>query len=407
MEKDTLSEARLRHQLDVQSRQINRVFSHHRVPATVVGGTVRSRIVSFDLQTQLAAGLERVRDLTEDLKQALGVGDLAFTREGGQWRLRVTRPDDASVPLIRLLASNPPASPTTAVIGMADDGAPVQLRFGSGRVKHVLVAGEPGAGKTTLLRAIAASLALTNRQSALQLLVMDASGLNDDPATGTPHPLRPLGYLPHMLTDPTGTADDCAAVLRFLAEEMEYRRRDHVHMPRIVTLIDHVVTLLDKGGEAVRNDLTRLIQYGSAVGLHLVLSTDQPDAHFLRERVLQAGVSVRIVGKVTSPEASKPIAGRVLEQAPLLYGEGDFLAVVGDDVTYFQAGHIGDYDLHMALSEMAGADRPRLLALPYNPRPRIRRAAEPKDKTFRWQSGAMQLDEQESDANSGQDIVQQ
>ena len=67
MESEPLSDARLRHQLGVQSQQINRVLSHHRVPAKVSGGVVRSRMISFDIQTQLAAGLERVRGLKDCL----------------------------------------------------------------------------------------------------------------------------------------------------------------------------------------------------------------------------------------------------------------------------------------------------------------------------------------------------
>ncbi|MCB8935783.1 MAG: hypothetical protein H6663_09985 [Candidatus Promineofilum sp.] len=73
MEQESSSEARLRHQLDVQSQQISRVLTHHRVPATITGGTVRSRLVSFELQTQIAAGLEKILGLKRDLGSALGV----------------------------------------------------------------------------------------------------------------------------------------------------------------------------------------------------------------------------------------------------------------------------------------------------------------------------------------------
>ena len=71
MDTEPTSETRLRHQLDVQTRQINRVLNHHRIPATIAGGEVRSRVVNFDLQTQIAAGLERVRGLKSDLKLSL------------------------------------------------------------------------------------------------------------------------------------------------------------------------------------------------------------------------------------------------------------------------------------------------------------------------------------------------
>ena len=101
IESEPLAEARLRHQLGVQSQQINRVFSHHHVPAKVSGGVVRPRIISFNIQTQLVAGLERVRGLKDDLINALGVSDVAVVREEGQWRLRGGRPAGAPGPLLR------------------------------------------------------------------------------------------------------------------------------------------------------------------------------------------------------------------------------------------------------------------------------------------------------------------
>ncbi len=403
MEKEPLSEARLRHLLDVQSRQIDRVLNRHRVPANVVGGTVRPRAVSFDLQTQLAAGLEKVRGLKDDLMTALGVGDVAVVREDGQWRLRVTRADDAPVPLLRLLASLPALAPMTAALGLAEGGQPVLLRLGAGKVRHVLVAGEPGAGKTSLLRALAVGLAITNRQSALQLLVLDPRGLDNDPQSGALHPLRPLGYLPHMLTDPTGTPEDCATVMHFLAEEMEYRRREHVQTPRIVGLIDHVVTLIDEGGAESRHDLLRLIQHGAAVGIHLVMATDQPDAPLLLDRTLRAGVSMRIVGRLRDTTAAHKVAGQPLDQASLLHGEGDFLAITGEEITYYQAAYVGDYDLHMKLSEMLQPGQPRLLAMPYSPRPRISetgRQMPAEGQSFLWRDGVIDL-EADEDATEG------
>jgi hypothetical protein len=89
----------------------NHRLNHHRVPATISGGTVRSRLVSFDLQTQIAAGLERILGLKRDLGSALGVGDVGLIRNNGRWHLQVPRPEDPPVPLFRLMAATPPLSP--------------------------------------------------------------------------------------------------------------------------------------------------------------------------------------------------------------------------------------------------------------------------------------------------------
>lgn len=396
MESEPTSEARLRHQLDVQSRQINRVLRRHKVPATVTGGVVRPKVVRFDLQTQIATGLERIRDLKSDLMSALGVGDVAFTHDDGQWRLRVSRPDDPPVPLLRLLASIPILPPRTAAIGISDGGQPILIRFSPKQVTHVLIAGEPGAGKTALLRAIAVGLALKNRQSDLQLLVLDPQCDQEDRSVTPSTSLLPLGYLPHMLTDPAFGIEPCASIIHFLAEEMTYRRREHIQAPRIIVLMDHVTLLMESAPPEATGDLVRLLQYGAQAGIHLVLATDQSSSPLI-DSTIKASLSMRIIGRLQDAATARKIAGVYLGQAPLLYGEGDFLAVSGDEVTYFQAAYIGDYDLHMKLTELFRTTRPRLLAQPYSARPRVNaiqdKKKNPTAKGFTIRDGAIDLNE--------------
>lgn len=393
MESEPSSEVKLRHQLDIQARQINKVLSHHRIPATVVGGEVLPQAISFNLQTQISAGMEKIRGLKGEVMSALGVGDVAITQDNGRWRLRVARPDDPPVPLLRLLASIPQLPRRAAILGLAEGGQPVHLRFPTNRMSHVLIAGEPGAGKTSLLRTIAASLALTNRQSEMQLQILDPRSEQEMRLGGHDAPLLPLGYLPHMLTDPALNPEKCVSILHFLAEEMTYRRREFIQTPRIVVLIDHPVTLLEHAAETTRSDLLRLLQYGSQAGIHLVLATDRPESPLL-DAIVRGGMAMRIVGRLRDDSVAARVAGIRLDMAALLYGEGDFLAVTGKEVTYFQAAYIGDYDLHLKLMEIYQSARPTLLARPYSTRPRVekqsKKSASPQSFTLR--DGVIDLD---------------
>lgn len=333
---------------------------------------------------------------------ALGVGDVALTQDNGRWRLRVDRPDDPPVPLLRLLASIPQMPPRVAAIGLAEGGQPVYLRFPTKRMSHVLVAGESGAGKSSLLRTISAGLALTNRQSDVQLQILDPRGSRQARNGANDSPLRPLGFLPHMLTDPALGPDECASILHFLAEEMVYRRRESIQTPRIVVLVDHLIALLENTKDATRSDLLRLLQYGSQAGIHLVLAADRPESPLL-DATIKAGMAMRIVGRLRDDGVAARVAGVRLDQAPLLYGEGDFLAVAGDEVTYFQAAYISDYDLHLKLTQLYQSARPRLLARPYNARPRVekksgRKASAPQSFTLR--DGMVDLDAGMAEVNS-------
>lgn len=351
---ETWQKRRLQHQLEVQSMQIERVLDQHQLAAQVAGGTVRPRSIRFDLQTQLATGLERLRDLKSDLMVALGVADVELLGEEGQLSVQVERTAEAPVPLLDLLPLIGDVPPVTAVLGLAEDKRPLLLNFLDKDLGHILVAGADGAGKTTLLRTIALSLALTNRQSRLQMVIIHPETA-DSPATD----LTPLNYLPHLLTQVVTAPTEATEVLAFLAREMEYRLEQTIATPTIVLLADCVVNLLETGGEAIVKSVTQLLQKGAEAGIHLILSTRRPGAAVFSQ-AMHAYLPVRIVGQVADEKEAKAAAGVAGVKADYLLGSGDFLAGSDDEFTRFQAAYIGDYDLHLCLSELH-RQRPRVL----------------------------------------------
>lgn len=363
-----LEEARLRHQLELQSQQIEQVFEQHQLTAQVAGGSVQPRAISFDLQT-LATGWERLLGLKQDLMTALGTSGVQISREDGSWRLQVVRPEEPPVGLLDLLALlDGTVPPTTAVLGLAEDGQPVLLNFSAAHITHVLLAGQENAGKTVLLRSLALSLALLNKQSQLQLLVIDTAERRErEEGAETAVSLDPLNYLPHLLQDVVQTAEDADALLAFLVQEMTYRQTNKVAKPVIVVLIDNVVTLLRTGdneqAQSVRQSLLRLVQRGADVGIHLVLGTSRPEARELDD-LRKLDLTVRLVGRVHDAQEALVATGLPGTQAEYLLGKGDFLAVDSPCPVHFQAAFVNDYEFHLSLRQLH-AQQPRLLAQPF------------------------------------------
>jgi S-DNA-T family DNA segregation ATPase FtsK/SpoIIIE len=398
----SFQEQKLRYQLEVQSHQIERVLSQHRLDARVEGGMVQAQTVSFDLQAQLAAGLDRLRHLQGDLMTALGVTDISVVREDGKLQLRIGRPYEPPVPLLPLLDACPDLPPATVPIGLTEDGRPLLVQLHADAVNNVLIAGGPLAGKTTLLRSMAVALALCNRQSELQLLIIDpckppgkASGSEEEAFRGPAERrglLPPLNYLPHLVTDVVTGLAESANVLQFLAGELAYRQEQGVSLPRIVVFIDHLVTLLERGGASVSDLILQLLQRGAGAGIHLVAATGRPAAAEL-DPALKAHLSLRLVGQLETTNEAYQASGVRGSQANALQGLGDFVAVLDDDRTHFQAAYIGDYDLHMGLSGLYGVQRPRLLAQPFATRLRLPQAEETDDKSFSVRDGQVSLQE--------------
>ena len=355
-QQDELKERRLQHQLEVQSMQIERVFNRHQVDAHVAGGTVKPRSISFNLQAQIATGLERLKVLTDDLMHTLGV-PVSLSREDGQLRLDVSQPSLPPVSLLDLMSLLSDLPPVTAVLGLAEDGRPVLLDFTEQDITHILVSGLSGAGKSALLRSLVMSLALMNRQSRVQFVVFD--GKSDNPAADTN--LYSLNYLPHMLAEVMCHQDDIRDTFAFLTDEVSYRLEYEVVAPTIIVVIDEVDVLLERGDSLIRDAVMTLVQRGSDVGVHLVMSMQRPHTTVL-DNLFKANISVQLVGRLADSGQAQMVTGLQRSQAEYLLGQGDFLAIAGQFVTHFQAAYIGDYDLHLTLQELHRKRAPTLLA---------------------------------------------
>lgn len=362
-----LQEMRLKHRLAIQTRQIERVLAHESVSGQVAGGRVDVEGIRYDVQAQLTQGWERLRDLTSELKVALGVPDVALSRENGRLQISISRTAEPPVSLLDLLALTPDVPPVTAVLGLSDNGRPVLLRFDDSQMSHVLLSGASGAGKSALLRTMALSLALHNRQSQAQLLIIDPH-LEAEP--GGHRYLEPLNYLPHLLTPVCHSLEEAAEALQFLVAEMERRDEDDVERPSLFAFIDKAASLLEAGGEPVVGAITRLLQRGQQTGIHLILSTQRPGTAVFSAS-LQANLTVRLAGRLDTPRAARAATGHPASGAEQLRGMGDFVAVIGEARTYFQAAYAGDYDLHLCLQQLHRPPEKVLLARPYFARPNI------------------------------------
>lgn len=355
-----LQKRRLNHRVQLQSRQIERVMDAYQLPAQVSGGTVSPQTIQFDLQTQLQGGWEWMRSLTDDLRQALGVPQISVSRENGRLQVSVARQTDVPVRLLDVMAMDGGIGRETAVIGLSDQGNPVLLPLR----EHTLISGVEGAGKTSLLRAISISLALANRQSRLQQVVI-APVFEQNNAYST---LKPLTALPHMSAYIAFRIEEAAQILAWLVDEMENRLRCGDTTPAIVLMIDQVVELMEVGETPIVEAITKLLQRGHKAGIHLVLSTSWPESDLL-DTHLKANLTQRIVGKAADALQARAATGMENIEAELLLGGGDFLLLQDEGAVYFQAAFIDDYDLHMSLKKLQQTFKVSILARPYLVRP--------------------------------------
>ncbi|MFQ6100741.1 MAG: DNA translocase FtsK [Anaerolineae bacterium] len=386
----------MRKRLEFQADRIEAVLALHKVPARVTGGTVTPRWVRFQVLPAVGTKISKIKGLSEELAAALDASNCRVSRRGAAVAVEVPRDDPQPVrllPLFRQLDDGDGSMPpVTAILGLAEDGAPLLIRLPSPDVAHILVAGTTGSGKTMLLQTMILSLAMANpapspfqregRAGGLTLMLIDPKGAAFGLFEGLPHLARPvirdveetteaLNSLVHLMerrgSSPPASGFAVSAYAGRSPELVEGRSRragpnggagggSH---PRVVVVIDELADLLMVGGKPVQWALTRLTQRGREAGIHIVAATQKPTTAVLGPLV-KANFPVRLVGRVTSVEDARTATGWSGTGAERLMGRGDFLAVAEGRVIRFQAAYVSPEEIeemviHLAQGEILSA----------------------------------------------------
>jgi len=320
-----------RQELDMQADRIEMLLQDHKAPARVTGGNVTPRWVQFLLQPAPGIKVNKVEALSREIAIALGAPTARVKAEGGAVKVEVPRNDPQPVNLMRLCSRLPsnriPLG--AAVLGLADDGAPLLVRLPSPDVAHLLVAGTTGSGKTALVQTMIISLALLHHRRQLQFVLIDPKGRAFESLADLPHLLRPI------ITQPDQAVDALTDIVKL----METRDQQRVSEPHIVVVIDELADLVQSGGPAILENLSRLVQRGREAGIHVIGATQKPSSTVIGS-IVKANFPVRLVGRVTSAEDARVAAGIGATGAEKLTGRGDFIAITGPGTIRFQAAYI-------------------------------------------------------------------
>ena len=336
--------------LEFQADRIEAILNLHSINARVTGGTVTPRWIRFLTVPADGTRINKITGLNEELAAALDVPNCRISRRGAALAIEVPRDDPKPVrllPLYHQLINQPTTQltipPITAILGLAEEGAPILVRLPSPDVAHVLVAGTTGSGKTVLLQTMILSLALLNRPTDLALVLIDPKA----------HAFRPFSRLPHLarptVTDPAEIATILDDLLRLMDHRTNCPTNQLPNQPTIVVVIDELADLLIVGGKDVQQTLTRLTQRGREAGIHIIAATQKPTAEVIGPLV-KANFPVRLVGRVTSIEDARTASGWSGTGAERLTGRGDFLAVAEGRVTRFQAAHVTPAEIRQQVS---------------------------------------------------------
>jgi S-DNA-T family DNA segregation ATPase FtsK/SpoIIIE len=283
------------------------------------------QVRTFRISLAVGVKPEDVERLGGALSMAAGVSDCRICRSDGHLVLEVAKPaEERQVLMPQHLLRYKPNTPWKIPIGVNTSGRIVWFDLLDDRTCHAVLGGTTGSGKSNLLHWILFRVLAQNPQHRLQLLLMDPKG----------YELSPFKRVRHLIHPPEHRPGEIVKMLLWLEDLMAQRGRSGERKPRILVVIDEVRELAQRE-ERVRKILGSIAQIGRGLGVHLLVTTQQPGAKALGEAL--PNFPARLLGRVASKTLTYGAAGRAKSQAHTLLGRGDFLLITQDALTRFQA----------------------------------------------------------------------
>ena len=216
-----------------------------------------------------------------------------------------------------VLAAGKPLGRLAVPVGLSILGEPVLLDLADASSPHAAILGATGSGKSELARWLLWWLAFRNGP-AVRLLAY------------SPKPdYADLYGCAAMAHPPVQSPGEALRLLAWLVSELDSRMNAGESEPRIVAMFDEVPTLLKIQPDA-DGLLDRIASAGRAVGIHLLLGTQQ--AGKADTGGAMANMPARLVGRVSSGTLAYVTSGKSGTEADKLLGKGDFYLVRHDAI---------------------------------------------------------------------------
>ncbi|MCK6456243.1 MAG: DNA translocase FtsK [Phycisphaerae bacterium] len=334
-----------------KARILEQTLREFRIDARVVAIDAGPVITMFEVE--LAPGIKsgQISALSNDVARALRapVVRVVPTLPGKNTiGIEVPNVDKEKVrlkELITLGGVRPTKMHLPIFIGKDASGSPLIADVTT--MPHLLIAGTTGSGKSVCINTLIMSILMTQRPDHVKLILVDPKMVELSVFKDVPHLMCPIvTEMPRaeLILDWAATKMDERYELlaeagvknidgfnrlgkdeiyaRFQPTTEQERAQIPTHLPYIVIIIDELADLMMTSGKAVEHHLARLAQKSRAVGIHLLVATQRPQANVVTG-LIKSNLPSRIAFRVASRMDSRI----VLDQngAELLMGQGDML----------------------------------------------------------------------------------
>ncbi|UCC21459.1 MAG: DNA translocase FtsK [Planctomycetota bacterium] len=330
---------------------LERLLSEFNINACVVSADTGPVVTMFELELAAGVKVSQISALANDMARALGAGAVRVVAPlPGKHTIGIEVPNSEKEKvrmkdMMQLAGSRPRGMAIPLFLGKDSSGEALVSDLTT--MPHLLIAGTTGSGKSVCINSIITGILLTRRPDEVKMILIDPKMVEMTAFNMIPHLMCPIvtetQRAVQILEWATVKMDERYALFaearvknigdynRLGAEEIiarlapsseEEEAQIPKKLPYIVIVIDELADLMMTAPKEIEAYVVRLAQKSRAIGIHIVLATQRPQATVVTG-LIKSNMPTRIGFRVAARLDSRI----VLDQngAEVLLGQGDML----------------------------------------------------------------------------------
>jgi S-DNA-T family DNA segregation ATPase FtsK/SpoIIIE len=370
-----------------KAKALEDLLNEFGVEAEVVNAEPGPAITMYELQLAPGVKVSQISTLANDIARALGSGTVRVVAPlAGKNTIGIEVPNSQrEIVRIRdlILKGGGKISKMQIPLFLGKGSSGEALVSDLGLMPHLLIAGTTGSGKSVCINSIITSILMTRRPDEVKLILIDPKMVEMAAFESIPHLMCPtvteMRRAEQILEWAMEKMDERYELLaeakvrniasynkltpeelieRFNPATQEEEAQIPKMLPHIVIIIDELADLMMTSAKEVEAFIVRIAQKSRAVGIHLVLATQRPQATVVTG-LIKANMPARIAFRVAARMDSRIILDQ--NGAEALLGQGDMLFLIPgtSDLIRAQGAYLEDDELRNIVGFLKDVAQPQ------------------------------------------------
>jgi S-DNA-T family DNA segregation ATPase FtsK/SpoIIIE len=343
-------------------------------------------VTLYELEPAPGIKSSRVISLADDIARSMSAISARVAVVPGRNAIGIELPNETreTVYLREMLASSDfekMKGKLPICLGKTIGGEPIIADLA--RMPHLLIAGTTGSGKSVCINTIIAGILFTRRPDEIKMILIDPKMVEMTAFNTIPHLMTPIVTETHracqILEWATVKMDERYALLaearvknitefnalgteeiikRFEPTCPDEEAKIPKKLPYVVIVIDELADLMMTAAKEIEAHIVRLAQKSRAVGIHIILATQRPQATVVTG-LIKANMPTRIGFRVAARMDSRIILDQ--NGAETLLGQGDmlFLKPGTSDLVRAQGTFVSDDEVRRIVKHLKEVAEPQ------------------------------------------------